>query len=217
MKEGKYLYPLNKAIVLSLLFHLLIALFIAQQFSQKKSLPISNKVSKSKPIQAKLYFPPQNKQITDLPLKIKPEDIKAIIVVDKVKADNSIIHQEKPLTKKKVTKVNDGKSKPEKISKQGLTSTTSTKNIGQNSFEKLQSKLTKQNFQQAQNNSFNKYLANKNTIARSSTKFNEVPKAQIQTKEVDCNNSVLNTTITAISGLLGGGVRCNRMPNLKNF
>ncbi len=206
------MHKFNKALFFSVVFHLLLFLAFSHQFSQT-SLPAKKEKKKVKPIQARLYFPPVKKQLTLEVEQAEPaiEKSKAIIEKSMVnKLTKKVAHQ--ALTNKKPQVI-----PKQQITKKILTSNLSTKNISQSALEKLQQRLSNQAQEHANNDSYNQYLTDKNTIARSTTKFNQLPEAKAKIKEVDCNANVLNTAVTLLSGLLGGSIRCNNMPNLKAF
>jgi hypothetical protein len=201
-------------------------LFLAfsHQFSQK-SLPVIKEKRKVKPIQARLYFPPVKKQLT---VKVEIEvEVEVEVEVEQAKPP---IKRSKPTTEKTmVNKLADKVTPPpiankkspvirtQQIAKKVLTSNSSTKNISQSALEKLQQRLSNQALEDSSNDSFNQYLSDKNYIAPSITKFNQLPEAKAKIKKVDCDASALNTVIVITSGLLGGSVRCDSMPNLKEF
>ena len=183
----------------------------------KKSNPV-------KPIQARLYFPQRKKEPIVAINKVSQKMKKSRPRDEKVNNSRMLDKKTPTIVQKKIIKTPKEKEniKPEIIpnqqsNKEVLTSSTSTKSITQTSLENLQRRLNEQLLESSQKESFNKYLADKNTIAPSVTKFNQLPVAKAKIKEVDCNASKLNIAVTAISGLLGGSVRCNSMPNLKRF
>jgi len=206
------LNKLNKGILFSIIFHLILIVIFSQQFS-KSPLHTVKKTNSIKPIQAVLYFPPAKQQTVEAPKLESPVIEKSIPTNEKVIS--------KPLieTVQETVKTNISPEtllKP-KLNKKVLTSDTSSKSITESSLEKLQQRLNTQALEFSQNDSFNQYLTEKNTIEPSTTKFNQLPVAKAKVKEVDCNASSLNTAVMAISGLLGGSVRCNSMPDLKHF
>lgn len=178
-------------------------------------------------MQATLYFPPAKQQ----PAAVSPKKTLS------KKADTVKIEERKiPVPEAKQVKevaathlveneqVRE-EAKPETTlplkkqasNKKVLTSKSSTKSITQNSLDKLRNRLNNQALELSQNDSLNQYLTDKNTIERSTTKLYEIPQAKAKKVEVDCNASALNTAIMALSGLTGGSVRCNSMPDLKEF
>lgn len=211
---------LNKGLLFSIVFHMIFLLLLTQQFFQTPLQTI--KIKTIKPIQARLYSPPIKKQPIVVSKrysftieKVIPTDEKVIITprIEKIAA--------KAVNKPSIDTSNANTPpkifSKQKISKKVLTSDRSKISITQTSLEKFKKHLNTQVQEDSQNDSFNQYLTEKNTITPSITKFNQLPTAKAKIKEVDCNNSKLNTAVTAISGLLGGSVRCNSMPNLKRF
>jgi len=189
----------------------------SQQFSQTP-LHTVKKISEIKPIQAVLYFPPAKQQTVEAP-KLESPVVEKSIATKKEEKSKPLIEATIEKTVQETVKTNISPEtllKP-KHSKKVLTSETSSKSITESSLEKLQQRLNTQALEFSQNDSFNQYLTEKNTIESSTTKFNQLPVAKAKVKEVDCNASSLNTAVMAISGLLGGSVRCNSMPDLKHF
>jgi len=196
---------------LSAALHLLLFLVLSHQFHQTP-LPSIKEKTKVKPIQAMLYFPPVKKQ---LPVEVEVE---------------SLIKKSKPITKKsmvnklakKVISLPITNKKPQvipkqRITKKVLTSDSSTKNISQSALEKLQQRLSNQAQEHANNDSYNQYLSDKNYITPSITKFGQLPEVKAKIIKVDCDANALNTAIVIMSNLLEGSVRCDSMPNLKEF
>ncbi|MEW6989141.1 hypothetical protein AADZ91_00515 [Colwelliaceae bacterium 6441] len=58
------------------------------------------------------------------------------------------------------------------------------------------------------NMNYQQFITDKNTIAVSKSKFNQLPEAKARKVEVDCSNT-FNKGITMLSGLLGGSIKCN--------
>jgi uncharacterized protein YggU (UPF0235/DUF167 family) len=98
-----------------------------------------------------------------------------------------------------------------------LKSKASSKKMSQTSLEKLKQRLDNQTLENAANDSLTKYLTDKSTIAQSITKYDQLATAKAKIKEVDCNSSKFNSALNTMSTLLCGSIRCNSMPNLKNF
>jgi len=211
------LNKLNKGIVFSIIFHLILVFIFSQQFSQAP-LQTVKKISVIKPIQAVLYFPPVKQQTVEAPKRESPVIEKSIPTKEKVMSKPLIeTTTEKTVQETVKTNISPEVLPTPKLNRKVLTSDISSKSIAESSLEKLQQRLNTQALEFSQNDSFNQYLTEKNTIAPSITKFNQLPVAKAKVKEVDCNGSSLNTTVMAISGLLGGSVRCNSMPDLKHF
>jgi hypothetical protein len=214
------LNKLNKGLIFSIIFHLILLVIITQHFSQSplKIVKKNKPINPIKPIQARLYFPPAKKQPT-----VALEKVAAVINKNIPKNEKITITKRVEKTLPKPEKITEKAYMPPKISpkktinKNVLTSDSSSKNIAQNSLEKLQQRLNTQVLEYSQNDSFNQYLTDKNTIAPSITKFNQLPIAKAKIKEVDCNSSALNTAVMVVSGFLGGSVKCNSIPNLKEF
>jgi len=195
-------------------------------FSQPFSDPPLLTEKKNKPvkqIQARLYFPPVKKQPPTSP-KQAPENIEEIKPkINKTTSTNKAeITDKKPTRAKEIAVKTAENIQPKAIPKPTttgnvLTSEKSNKSIAQASLEKLRQRLNIETLESSHSDSFEQYLTEKNTIAPSITKFNQLPKAGAKVREVDCNASSLNSAVTAISGLLGGSVQCNSMPNLKPF
>ena len=207
------MHKFNKLLFFSAALHLLLLLVLSHQFHQRP-LPSIKEKKKAKPIQATLYYPPVKKQ---LPIEVegvapKQEQVKPR--TEKVKATKTIT---------KVTKKTPLKNEKAKIlSKQSVTKTaetsdSSTNSISQDALDKLHQRLNKQARDNSNNDSYNQYIKDKNTIAPSITKFNQLPEPKAETREVDCNASAFSTAVVVASNLLGGSIRCNRMPNLKEF
>jgi hypothetical protein len=214
------LYTLNKPLFFSVIFHLVLFLAFSHQFSQT-SLPSKKETKKVKPIQATLYFPPAKEQIkVEDEVEVEVEVEKATPLIEK-----SEVFPEKSQVSMPVEKVTSPaitNKKPQVMPNQQvinkvLTSDSSTKSISQSALSKLQQRLSNQAQEHSSKDSFNQYLTDKNTIARSTTKLNQLPEAKATIKKVDCDANVLNTAIVITSGLLGGSVRCDSMPNLKAF
>lgn len=216
-----YLNRLHKGLIISITFHLLLFGIVTRQFSQTP-LQTIKKDNQVEPIQARLYFP----QIKSAPTEAVKKEL--LVIGDKETKNEKINHvkrQEitslkKPLPPLKITE--KANSSPETFTKQQvstkvLTSETSKKGITQSSLEKLKKRLSAKIQEQSQIDNLHQYFTDKNTISPSITKFNQLPIAKAKIKEVDCNTNSLNVAVTAISGLLGGSVRCNSMPNLKRF
>jgi hypothetical protein len=194
---------------------------VTRQFSQTPLRTIK-KDNQVEPIQARLYFP----QIKSAPTKAVKKEL--LVIGDKETKNEKINHvkrQEITSLKKTLPPLEiteKANSSPEifpkqQVSKKVLTSETSKKGITQSSLEKLKNRLNAQIQKQSQIDNLHHYFTDKNTISPSITKFNQLPIAKAKIKEVDCNTNSLNIAVTAISGLLGGSVRCNSMPNLKRF
>jgi len=210
------LHKINKPLLFSVVFHLLLFLAFSHQFSQT-SLPAKKEKKKVKPIQARLYFPPVKKQLT-LEVEVEVEQAEPAIEKNKAITEKSMVNKlVKKVTPQPITNKKTQVTPKQQITKKILTSNLSTKSISQSALEKLQQRLSNQAQEHANNDSYNQYLTDKNTIGPSITKFNQLPEAKAKIKEVDCNANVLNTTVTLLSGLLGGSIRCNSMPNLKAF
>jgi hypothetical protein len=201
--------------MLSIIFHVLLFAIISQQFSQKKIIEI-NKKNKNKPIQATLYFPPikepESETIKEIETpKPKQSQVKELPVASL--PTNKPNKPNKPkIEKKELTKVS---IKP--AIKEILTNETSTKSITQRTLEKLRNRLHNQAVLKSEQDSLDQYIADKNSIDRSSTKLYAVPEAKAKKVEVDCNASALSTAVVVLSGLTGGSFRCNSQPNLKAF
>lgn len=214
------MYKLNKTLIFSIVIHVLLFAVLSQQFS-KKTLPVKAKKDKVKAIQATLYFPPIKKQENEIIKEINTDKAKpktAEETTQKIAAANSVTIKptKKPIKPKEEIKIPTVFPKPQ-ITKKILTSKISTKSISQSALEKLQNRLSNQALENSLNDSFNQYVIDKNTIGRSTTKLFEVPVAQAKRVDIDCNGSALNTTITVLSGFMGGSIRCSSMPNLKEF
>jgi ATP-dependent Lon protease len=199
---------------------LVLIIIVTQPFSPT-ALQTVKKNNTAKPIQARLYFPPVKKQPIVTINKVSPIIEESIAIDEKVNNSRTLEKKTPKTAQKKVTKTQKESilSAPsnQQINKKILTSNSSTKSIAQTSLENLQGRLNDQLLEYSQKEGFNKYLADKNTIDPSVTKFNQLPVAKAKIKEVDCNASNVNIAVTAISGLFGGSVRCNSMPNLKGF
>jgi hypothetical protein len=201
------LYKLNNTLIFSIIIHLLLFGILSLQFS-KTEISVKPKKSKVKPIQATLYFPPIKRQKSII---IKPVSIKQL----KKKLTKRIAVASLSTRKviKRLTKA--------KIEQQAtniiLTSKTSTKSIAQRSLDKLKKRLNAQALKYSQKDHLNQYITDKNSVAASVTKFNQLTEAKAKIKEVDCNSSGLNTAIMVLSGFMGGSIRCNRMPDLQAF
>lgn len=214
------MYTLNKPLFFSVIFHLVLFLAFSHQFSQT-SLPSKKEKKKVKPIQATLYFPPAKKLIkVEDKVEAEAEVEKAAPLIEKSETFPDKSKVSKPV--EKVTPPAVTNKKPQvmpnqQVMKKVLTSDSSTMSISQSALSKLQQRLSNQAQEHSSNDSFNQYLTDKNTIARSTTKLNQLPEAKAKTKEVDCNASAINTALTGLSYLLGGSVRCNSTPNLKAF
>lgn len=186
-------------------------IIFTQAFSQG---PLSTiKKNRGKPIQARLYFSPVAKQSHLTLNTVSPPLIKKA-PRNETKSETQAVKRT-PLKREATTKAKILRKQPK--NKEVLTSESSSKSISQTSLRKLRQRLNNQASENAQNDNFNHYLANKNTIASSITRFNKQPDAKAKMKQVDCNNSKVNIAITAISDLLGGSVQCNSMPDLKKF
>ena len=203
----------NKLLFFSAALHLLLLLVLSHQFHQTP-LPRIKEKTKVKPIQATLYFPLVKKQLPVEVEKVTPiqETIKPSTA--KVKAAKTI---------KKVTiktplknKTNNILSK-QSVTKKAASSDLSTNSISQDALEKLHQRLSKQARDNSNNDSYNQYIKDKNTIDPSITKFNQLPEAKAETREVNCNANAFNIAVVVASNLLGGSTHCNRMPNLKRF
>lgn len=216
-----YLNRLHKGLIISITFHLFLFGIVTRQFSQTPLRTIK-KDNQVEPIQARLYFP----QIKSAPTKAVKKEL--LVIGDKETKNEKINHvkrQEITSLKKTLPPLEiteKANSSPEifpkqQVSKKVLTSETSKKGITQSSLEKLKNRLSAQIQKQSQIDNLHQYFTDKNTISPSITKFNQLPIAKVKIKEVDCNTNSLNIAVTAISGLLGGSVRCNSMPNLKRF
>jgi hypothetical protein len=203
---------LSKGLIFSTIFHLMILVIFTQPFSQAP-LPIIIKNNPGKPIQAKLYFSSVAKQ-PSFAFETVPATIIKKAPKDKAKSKTQTV-KKIPLKREATT---TAKILPKQLNnKEVLTSESSSKSISQTSLRKLRQRLNNQASENAQNDNFNQYLTHKNTIAPSITRFNQQLDAKAKVKHVDCNNSKLSIVITEISNLLGGSVRCNSMPNLKDF
>jgi hypothetical protein len=216
-----YLNRLHKGLIISITFHLFLFGIVTRQFSQTPLRTIK-KDNQVEPIQARLYFP----QIKSAPTKAVKKEL--LVIGDKETKNEKINHvkrQEITSLKKTLPPLEiteKANSSPEifpkqQVSKKVLTSETSKKGITQSSLEKLKNRLSAQIQKQSKIDNLHQYFTDKNTISPSITKFNQLPIAKAKIKEVDCNTNSLNIAVTAISGLLGGSVRCNSMPNLKRF
>lgn len=78
--------------------------------------------------------------------------------------------------------------------------------------ENINSKIYHQNAKQA----YKEYIANKNFIPRSTTKFNKLPEAKAVNIEVNCNSAV-NKSLSVLSGLLGGSIKCTSFNGSQKF
>lgn len=211
----------SKGLCFSIFFHLILLIIVTRPFSPP-ALQTVKKSNPVKPIQARLYFPPIKRQPILAIDKVSQKIEESRSRDEKVNNSRMLEKTTAKIVQRKVTKTQKESILPEitpnqQSNKKVLTSSTSTKSITQTSLENLQRRLNDQLLEYSQKESFNKYLADKNTIDASVTKFNQLPTAKAKIKEVDCNASKLNIAVTAISGLLGGSVRCNSMPNLKRF
>lgn len=201
---------LSKGLIFSTIFHLMILVIFTQPFSQAP-LPIIIKNNPGKLIQARLYFSSVAKQ-SNFAFETVPATIIKKAPKDKAKTQTV---KKIPLKREATT---TAKILPKQLNnKEVLTNESSSKSISQTSLRKLRQRLNNQASENAQNDNFNQYLTHKNTIAPSITRFNQQPDAKAKVKQVDCNNSKVNIVITEISNLLGGSVRCNSMPDLKDF
>jgi len=211
------LNKINIGLCFSVIFHLILFAIFSQQFSKSPLRP-EIKTKPVKQIQARLYFPPAKKQPLPPP-KQEPAEIKESKPQTEITTQMSTRATEVAEVAEVAEVINIQPKvlpKPTKNSNV-LTSETSSKSITQASLEKLRQRLSTQTLEFSLGDSFEQYLAEKNTIEPSITQFNQLPKAGAKVREVDCNASSLNSAVTAISGLLGGSVRCNSMPNLKPF
>jgi hypothetical protein len=205
---------LSKGLIFSTIFHLMILVIFTQPFSQAP-LPIIIKNNPGKLIQARLYFSSVAKQ-SNFAFETVPATIIKKSPKDKAKSKTQTQTVKKIPLKREATTT--AKILPKQINnKEVLTNESSSKSISQTSLRKLRQRLNNQASENAQNDNFNQYLTHKNTIAPSITRFNQQPDAKAKVKQVDCNNSKVNIVITEISNLLGGSVRCNSMPDLKDF
>jgi hypothetical protein len=204
---------LSKGLIFSTIFHLMILVIFTQPFSQAP-LPIIIKNNPGKPIQARLYFSSVAKH-SSFAFETVPATLIKKAPKAKAKAKSKTQTIKKILLKREATTT---KILPKQLNnKEVLTSESSSKSISQTSLRKLRQRLNNQASENAQNDNFNQYLTHKNIIAPSITRFNQQPDAKAKVKHVDCNNSKVNIVITEISNLLGGSVRCNSMPDLKDF
>jgi hypothetical protein len=202
---------LSKGLIFSTIFHLMILVIFTQPFSQAP-LPMIIK-NPGKPIQARLYLSSVTKHSS-----FAFDTLQATIIKkapkNKTKSETQTVKRI-PLKRESTTQA---KILPKQLNnKQVLTSDSSSKSISQTSLRRLRQRLNNQASENAQNDNFNQYLTHKNTIAPSITRFNQQPDAKAKVKQINCNNSKVNIVITEISNLLGGSVRCNSMPDLKDF
>jgi hypothetical protein len=77
-----------------------------------------------------------------------------------------------------------------------------------NSLQSLREKMNQQTYKQSANDHYQAFVASKNFIPRSATKFNQLAEAKPVTIKVDCDNT-FNKGMMIVSGLLGGGIKCN--------
>jgi hypothetical protein len=215
------LNKVNKGLFFSVIFHLILFAIFSQQFS-KSPLHTEKKNKPVKQIQARLYFPTVKEQSSASPKIGPPEIEESPPKIEKIKNTQTTKKTAQIPTKatevaEVVVNVQPKVLPKQTITNNVLTSETSSKSITQASLERLRQRLNTQTLESSQDDSFEHYLDEKSTIAPSITQFNQLPKAGAKVREVDCNASGLNSAVTAISGLLGGSVRCNSMPNLKPF
>lgn len=201
---------LSKGLILSIILHIALLIIFTQGLSTLPVSAIKNNYSVN-PIQAHLYFPLRSNKKVTFPSIKKPITNKETMPTDQKKTSDEWLE-----------KTNNRKILPATLPKQPidknvLESKTSGKKISQTSLAKLKQRLYNQARENAANDSLNEYLTDKSTVAQSITKYDQLAPAKAKIKEVDCNSSKFNRAVEAMSTLLSGSIRCNSMPNLKNF
>jgi hypothetical protein len=205
------LNKLSKGLTFSIILHIAVLIIFTQGLSTVQLSAVKNNDSVNPIIQARLYFPLRLRKKAILTSSKEPLAIKETMPTDEKKRSNEWLE-----------KTNNRKIQPAKLSKQPidknvLESKTSSKKMSQTSLEKLKQRLDNQARENAANDSLTKYLTKKSTVGQSITTYDQLAPAKAKIKEVDCNSSKLNSALKAMSTLLGGSIRCNSMPNLKNF
>ncbi|TWX58631.1 hypothetical protein [Colwellia hornerae] len=201
---------LSKGLTFSIILHIILLVIFTQPFSPSQ-LKTVEKHASVKPIQARLYFPSQQKeQVTLVPKKGSLAIVEDLPVAEKL-VSNKLAKKIPP------TKIQPAKPSKQPNDKNALTRKILGKKIGKTSLDKLRQRLHKQIIENAANDNLNKFLTDKRTIDRSITKYNQLALATAKIKEVDCNNSTFNSAVKAMSSLLGGSIKCNSIPNLKGF
>jgi DNA mismatch repair ATPase MutL len=111
----------------------------------------------------------------------------------------------KPVESSKITK---------KRNSEALTKKTSVKKVptklfnSLNSLQSLRKNIDSKSYKKNGDEAYQAFVKNKNFIPQSTTKYNQIPEAKAVDIKVNCNNA-FNKSMTVISGLLGGTIKCN--------
>ena len=193
------------AFLSSILMHVALY-FTILSFSSINILPTQREAKKV--ISAKLFYkstkPKKTKMENKGKVKQKPLSKRHSAQIDNVdNTKSAIINTEKkvlkPTRRSKVASNNALKVKNEKA--------PIKKFDALNALQSLRNKIDNQSYSQSKKEAYNEYVENKNFIPRSTTKLNQQPEAKAIEVRVNCNN-VLNESLTFISGMLGGSIKC---------
>jgi len=202
--NGLHLFPKEySAYIYSVLVHLVVLLLLFSISPTIKTFPEKQIV---KIISAKLFY---NKS-TAMPVndhKVKEQILNIEEKTSNNASGSKVKKAIKPINQSKTEKTTEAVGRV-KTSK-NITSTVSQKTLSSsNTLQSLREKIDKESYKQQSKAAYESFVRSKNSLARSTTKFEQLPEAKAVEVNVSCNNT-LNKSITIMSGLLGGTIKCN--------
>jgi len=194
----------SSAFIYSVIIHILLLLALLT-ITPKIEAPQKQII---KIISAKLFY------------KNKPKPTPVQQVKESSVQKNEVETKEKP-----EEKLNENKAKREiryakknqVVEKENISPEAPKQNFSSlNSLQSLREKISQQSYNQSANDHYQASVERKNFIPRSATKFKQLAEAKPVTIKVDCDNT-FNKGMMIMSGLLGGGIKCNSFNGSQRF
>lgn len=206
-----------KYAVIVLLLHALLLFVLNNTVTVSQITPIEYEA----PIKATLYFPPKVNEVTEKEkpvIETEPEKVvEEATAVDPITEVNTetvldkVVHKLTETPKEVKNKDLSPKESPAPV--------IPNRNVSNRSLRNLKKSISQQMQEQALKQSYDEYIESRNSIPKSVNKFipeGEAPEFKVKKTYVDCSNVAVKG-LKILSGILGGTMRCNTSPALKEF